>query len=225
MLKLGTKNIRAIYNGTTDIDRVMYGESLVWEKLKTVDLGTRVFSNYDITSIYPDYGNLTVDNFFILGMENATGSSRVTVSGSTLYLSLTGKLYKSYNASTGRLTCYNQMTGNNTSANAKVHVVIVSDPSRLTSLGSAQSFNVTNVDGYRDFTVDSFLIKNCSQYFENHARTENGTWTATGTMKLYKTYNPSKGLLTCYYYEEGSNNANTVDFKMRKQNVEAYLLP
>ena len=205
----------------------MYGEELVWEKRASlyVDLGTHTFENYDITGDYADYSSLTKDNFFVVTMSNASGSSAVTTSGSTVYLTLSGELVKSYNASTGKLTCYNKMAGNSTTGKGSVHVVIVSDPSKLVSLGSAQSFNVSSQKGYKDFTVDNFLIKNVTKYSENHARTENGTWNCSGTMKLAKSYNASKGLLTCYYYEQGSNNANNVDFVSKKLNAEVYLMP
>ena len=225
MIKLGTTNIRDVFNGTTDILKVMYGTNLVWEKLIVIDLGTRKFDNYDITSYYSNYGSLTKDNFFVVNMNNASGSSRVVVNGSTLWLRITGELIKSYNASTGKLTCYNQCSGNISTGTGNVHVVLIPNPDKLVSLGSAQSFNVSNQQGYKNFTADNFLIKNVTKYTENHSRTYDGTWTASATTKLYKNYNASKGLLTCYYYEEGTSNANSdsTDFKFQKMNAEVYL--
>lgn len=212
-----------------DIIKVWYGTHLVWEKVLVFDLGTRKFDNYDIRSYYDDWANLTVNNFFIVNMNNATGTAKVVINGYTQYLIMSGKLIKSYNASTGRFTCYNQCQGQsaqgtNTTGYGNVHVILVTDLSKVKNLGTAQSFNVTSYSGYKNFTVDNFLIRNASDYYESHSRTVDGTWLASSTMKLYKNYNASKGLLTCYYYEEGSNNAGSSDFVSSKQNVRVYLM-
>ena len=170
-IRLGTTRIRDIFNGTLDILKVMYGTELVWEKLIVIDLGTAKFDNYDITSYYADWQSLTADNFYIANMNSASGSSKVVVSGYTKYLKIHGELIKSYNATTGKLTCYNQCAGvaqegTNTTGTGNVHVVLVVNPDELISLGSGQSFNLTNESGYRNFTADDFIIKNVTRYTE-----------------------------------------------------------
>ena len=61
--------------------------------------------SFDLKSLYPDdYKSFTNNNFFIKTAATASGTDRVTISGNTQYIGFSGKIYKSYNSSTGILT-------------------------------------------------------------------------------------------------------------------------
>lgn len=228
MIKLKGKDLQDLYNGTINIKRVRWTNAngtpfFVWDNLIVYDLGTG--QSFNVRNVYSNYSQLRKGNFFITTMDEATCSSRVVVTTYMQYLNLKGNFYKSYNSSSGVLTAYNNAVGNLVSNRGDVHAYLVVNTDKLIDLGTAQSFNVKSYANYKKFTSNNFFIAEADDYEENRARTYEGTWTGSCTMKLYKSYNTSKGLLTCYYYETGSNNSGSTDFLSRKMDVHVYLNP
>ncbi len=171
-----------------------------------IDLGEG--KTFNIANYYTRFGTLTADNFFILSATNASGSDSVRMNpgDDREWHGFKARLDKSYNASTGILTFQNQVmyaTGNNSWASrgtANVHAVLVTDISRLVSLGNiSSSYNVGSQ--YADFanlTNDNFLIQasgspafSNSYYAQDYQYSDSGT----GTSIISKTYNASTGIL------------------------------
>lgn len=77
------------------------------------DLGTA--KEFDLKTLLPNvkYSNLTVNDFFIGGgqVENVTGTSSYVVVTRTL--KAYSNIIKKYDASTGILTCYNEVKAEN----------------------------------------------------------------------------------------------------------------
>lgn len=180
--------------------------------------------SFDLKSLYPDdYKSFTNNNFFIKTAATASGIDRVTISGNTQYIGFSGKIYKSYNSSTGILTAYNYITGNKSGLTSKANVTVyyVSDQSQLTSLGTGTSFNLRNytVDGstiyadtYESLDLEgfkNFLVSGVNTYSSSHSRSIDGTWQITGSTKLLKSNN--NGTITLAYSGTDSDqNAETL---------------
>lgn len=196
----GTNEITQIFYGTNEISEVYYGTNLVWSGFKCIDLGSA--QSFNVASIYSKYGSLTVNNFYYLTMDTATGSDTERYPDHS-YLRLYGWLRKSYNASTGVFTsCHYVNEDSSAQTGSNVRVVLVTDPSKLTLIGTGQTFNIKSMlSNYASLTANNFIIQaNASQeYLTNTSMSVEGRYSITGTRSLEKSYNASTGVLTCRY--------------------------
>lgn len=210
MIYLNDNELQNLHIEDKEIQRVLFGDKLVWENNKIVDLGWG--KSWNIAELFPNlYQDLTVDNFFLLSANSVSGSDRIDGTGR---LALASGIAKSYDSSTGALsfyTSYNYGEMTNT-----VRAVLVSKVDKLTYVGYGTSFNVRNLfpNDYQNMTVDNFLVKTIRHwnsdtglpmfydYFGN--RSVSGTWTASGNFTFHKSYNASTGVLTVYFNSSGS---------------------
>lgn len=228
MIYRNNKELQNLHVGDKEIQRVLLGESLIWENNKIVVLSEG--RTWDIRSLYPTlYNTFTLDNFFLLSANRVTGSSSVTVAyeGDVKYLSITGGLSKEYIASTGTL---NEYLFNN-SNRSNVIPVVVSKPEKLIYCGLGTSFDMKTFfpNSYQSLTVNNFIIKTVRHFngsgrayglICNNSRTFPGNWSATNTETLVKTYNASTGILSCYLNDTG--NADGIDRWNSNSNVYLY---
>lgn len=229
MIYRNNQELQNLHVGDKEIQRVLLGESLVWENNKIVLLGTG--TSWNIRTLFPTlYNRLTVDNFFLLSANTVTGSDtvRVNYEGDTHYIYITGGLSKSYNPSNGQLSMY-LYNNDNTSS---VRAVMVTKPEKLTYLGYGTTFNVKTrfPNTYQSMTANNFVIRTLNHWNSsggrsyglicNNSRSYTGTWSGTNTETLNKSYNASTGILTCYLNDTG--NCDNIDFWDRNSNVYAY---
>ena len=208
MIYKNNEELQNLHIGENEIQRVLLGEHLIWENNKIIDLGWG--KTWNIQNLFPNlYQDLTIDNFFLLGATQVSGSDTLVGTGE---VSIYDGIQKSYNATTGVLsfnTYCNGTTGN-------VRAVMVSKVDKLTYVGFGTSFNVKNLfpNDYMNMTADNFLVKtmkhwNASSelsitYSYHGRRSYSGTWTADGTFRFYKSYNAETGILTVYFNSSGS---------------------
>lgn len=228
MIYLNNKELGNLHVGEKEIQRVLLGESLIWENNKVVVLGWG--KSWNIRDLYPNlYNQLTADNFFFLSANTVTGSDSVSVAyqGDTQYISIRGGLSKSYNPSTGVLSMY--LYNNSNSSN--VCAVMVSKPEKLIYMGLGTSFNVRSKfpNAYQSMTVDNFIVRTVSHWNNtgssnglicNNSRSYPGNWSGTNRETFTKSYNPNTGVLTCYLNDTG--NCDNIESWNRNSNVYVY---
>lgn len=220
MIYLNGKELENLHAEEKQIDRVMYGDKLVWENNKIIELGTA--SSFDIASIYPNYSELTADNFFLVSSSptSISGTSTATVHDSQYYCYITiwTGMYKSYNAQTGQLSWYQRNTysdsytahsgGDTRYATANINAVLITKPEKLTYLGLGTTFNLKNMfpNEYQNFTVDNFVASNWyynnggqQGYLTHSSAHYQGVWRGSATTSFIKTYDASTGILNFYY--------------------------
>lgn len=145
-------------------------------------------------------------------------------------------LVKSYNATTGVLTCYNQMNADwrasdqtrysnkNTNCGVKVFVPKskIADSKKvikMISLGNGQSFDISQVySGYKNLTANDFFI---TSYDYINDSEHGGTSTSSSAylnLSIQKSYDANTGMLSisCHSDISGSRVHNT--------NVNCHLL-
>lgn len=160
----------------------------------------------DIKDIYSRWNELTADNFFILNLTQINASDRIvvhTTGGDVGYLTLWMARDMSY--SNGVISTNIRVNDNYSNPT----IAMITDTSKLVNLGTSTSFNVSNVRGYQDFTIDNFLVKVNSLpqgYLYNGFRGSAGDWTVDGSYKIIKSYNAQTGVLTCYINDSAEDN-------------------
>jgi hypothetical protein len=117
---------------------------------------------------------------------------------------------------------YNKVTINQTATyNAGINAALV-------NLGTGQSFNVSNYSGYKNFTVDNFILYPVAiaewQHGSDHM---SGDWHfgSGGSLTLTKSYNNSTGILTAYVTMTTFKtiNGSPSERESRNFNVGCYL--
>ena len=166
------KELQNCYSGSQQIDKITYGDKVIWENFKIIDLG--VGQTFNIKNYTSRWSSLTVDNFFCIGTSNqATLSGSET--GDVVFYVYNG-WDKSY--SNGSLTFRIKLTdGDGRTAYGSVHAVLVEKRDKLVSLGSGTSFNVRSYPNYADFTYKNFLMLKPDGNANNGVRTP-GSWNA-----------------------------------------------
>lgn len=215
MIYLNNKELENLHIGEQEIQRVLLGESLIWENNRIVNLGSG--KTWNIQNLFPSlYSRLTADNFFFLSFNNVSESVRVTVQeGGSDRLWIYGGLTKSYNPSTGVLNLYPYLN----SQSANLTAVMVTKPEKLTYVGTGTSFNVRNLfpNDYQNMTANNFLVKTLSHWNGggangivcNEVRNYAGTFSANDLLSFSKSYNPSTGQLTIYAKDNGGTDNAT----------------
>lgn len=219
------KNLEDFHYGEEDGLKIMYGNKLVWEKVKVVDLGTG--QSFNISNYTNNYSNLTVNNFFLIGTTSVSMSG-YNDDGTGITYFWEG-YNKSYNASTGVLTFRMYLINGDTDAwkYGDVHAVMVENIDKLVYLGAGQSFNVRSYSNYQDFSYKNFLMS--KPYNIN-----SGDWAQISgvrapmnysvTSKVNSSY--SNGVFTCNYQGSYSHqNANTNSPRVRTDSMVVYLAP
>ena len=214
MIYLNGKELDNLHIGEKEIQRVLLGESLIWENNRIVNLGAG--TTWNIRELYPRlYDKLTADNFFFLTFSDAYTSVSVTVqSGGSERLYIYGGVSKSYNPTTGILTFYPYLN----SSGANLTAVMVTKPEKLVYLGLGTSFNVRTYfpNSYMNLTVDNFIVKGISHWNGggstglvcNEVRNYAGRFDANDRLSFTKSYNPSTGVLTIYANDYGNTDSN-----------------
>lgn len=218
--ELDLKSLWECYNGDTEIEKIMYGDKLVWEGNKIITLGTA--QTFDVASVYPRFNELTADNFFFVSSSptSVSGTSTATVHDSAYYCYITiwTGMYKTYNAQTGQLSWYQRNTysdtytahsgGDTRYATASMKAILVTKPEKLTYLGLGTTFDIKSIfpNDYQNMTVNNFIARNWyysnggqQGYITHSSAHVQGTWSGSATTSLIKSYNPSTGILTFYY--------------------------
>lgn len=211
MIYLNENELSDLHVGDKEIQRVLFGDKLVWENNKIVALGTG--KSFDLTSVLRKYNELTVDNIFYLNMASVTGSdSRTNVGQEVGYIAVIGWMHKIYNQETGLLETDHYAN----SGSANVSPVLVTDLSKIEYVGTAKTFDIKSLypDEYQRFTADNFLLKidASREYLFNHFRGQPGTWWASVTQSLEKSYDPATGILTCQIRSVGTSNVSSDNF-------------
>lgn len=197
------------YNGTS-LDKVVYNGTVVWENTTILSLGNG--QSFNVKSVYHNYASLTADDFMIRNMSNF---SETGWTANMIYQDGWGEgeseLYKSYNATTGILTCYvtylyTYRDSNGTSPRyydkkLNVNAYLILKPKA--DLGTATTFNVKSVySNYAGLTVDDFYIQAVTKYSKGFVAgwIYNDRGNGVAKSEIVKSYNPSTGQLTCYLW-------------------------
>lgn len=213
MQKYNLKDLQECYYGETEIERIMYGERLVWEGNKIIYLGNA--QSFNVANVYDGYADLTADNFLFLSAGSCSGSDTKTVSydHDNKYVTIYSGMSKSYTPSTGVLSFYSGCG----STRGNTRVVLVKNLSKLVDMGSGTTFNVKNYfpNDYQNMTVDCFAGRIIKHW--NSTNSDNswnftcrigcyytGTYSATSTWTMVKSYNASTGVLTFHANDTGS---------------------
>jgi len=201
MQEYNGKELDSCFYEDDEIQRIMFGDRLVWENVKYIDLGTA--QTFDIKNYTDNWANLTADNFFIVGNSNNAYISGSDNTNDYVIWILDGYT-KSYNASTGILT-YNVWIYNGRHERwgyGNVHAVLIEKPEKLISLGTGTYFNVKNNPKYQDFTYKNFLMlrPNLTQGVGNQIAGVRAPINWNASAKVRASY--SNGIFTCDFYGE-----------------------
>lgn len=204
MIYLNEKELQSLHIGDKEIQRVLFGDKLVWENNKIVNLGYG--QSFDLSSIWHKYGELTANNIFYLDLVTVSVSASVNAPG---YLSVMGWLHKTYDNSTGLLETDHYAWGSSHNE-TNVNPVLVTDLSKIEYIGTAKTFNIKNLypDDYQNFTANNFLLKIDAslEWLLNDYRAS-GSYSATVTHSLEKSYDPLTGILTCQIRNQSTGSA------------------
>lgn len=225
-----------IYQGSSEIASVYLGNTEVYTNGvgTLIDLGKG--QSFNIKNILPDiYSTFTADNFYVYYIEGRNGGGGSTSEHMVNTGSSSSTLYKSYNATTGILTCYNQMQANwrasdqtkygnkNTDVKVKLFVPNMKIGSyqkvvKAINLGQGQTFNVSSVySGYKSLTADDFYISTYDQISYGEHTGTSGSVSVYLDLELVKEYNNQTGVLNCYCHSKEFN-------KERSSNVYCWIL-
>ena len=211
-LHLGNKEVDQVFLGTKELSQIYLGTKEIWTNVKTEDLGTA--KEWDIKKLYPGlYKKLTADNFLVVDSNTAASNFgiRMNPGDSTDYWHIYAHLYKDYNPSTGKLSCYTRIYGNASGTNS-VHVIMVTKLDKLILLGTGTKFNVSGYAGYNKFTLENFLVSSTSgttNYYNSfYAQSYPYSGSGAASANIHKKYNASNGVLECYFRH---NQGNTDD--------------
>ena len=197
----GNKEIDEVYLGSDEIAQIYLGAQEIWSKSKVIYLGEG--TSFNVSSIYSKYADLTADNFMISG-DVSTPSTSGSVSTSGESMSMSSRLNKSYNASTGVFSASHSLTGQNiTDKYVGVKAWLVPNLANMVEkgkarrLGSGRSFNIKSLypDDYQNFTIKNFLIQSISTA-ESGARYWEGSWTCAGYGQFPFSYDSATGILS-----------------------------
>ena len=203
MILLDGKELENLREQNKEIQRVMYGTKPVWENFKAYKLGTG--TSFNVASIYPNYNQLTVDNFFIKSVtRNPTFSDSIVASQYGPRLGGGAGLTKTYNASTGVLSANYHASGSGTDTST-VTIVFIPDiqkqieNGRVVYLGNGRSFDMRNISvDWANLTNDNFLISSANYTSMNQRYYEGGAYSCSGYGQLGFSYNSSTGVLQAY---------------------------
>ena len=102
---------------------------------------------------------------------------------------------------------------------------------KVIDLGVGTSFNVSNYEGFGNFTANNFIVEMASgaNSSVNCSYVNTGTNTYTAKCTINKTYDKTKGILTSYinntmYLTNGANGHYDVTQSSGNANVHAYLI-
>lgn len=205
MISKGTKEISLITKGVKEFQEVFKGSKEIWSNNKYIDLGSG--TSFDIKVLAPnvDYRKLTSDNFFLV----SSGSSGMSGYDYDVLMYWGFMFNKSYNASTGILTCYGGMgLGGNITKTFATHMVLITKPSKLVLVSTSNIASLYPTK-YQDFTNSNFLLGAYSWNAPNSIAHRNPEhWTA-GISLSKRSYNASTGSLAgsdyWYTYAESSD--------------------
>jgi hypothetical protein len=220
MIYLNDNDLQELYVEDTEITKVYVGDRMVWGGNRIIQLGNG--TSFDIASIYPNYRELTADNFFFVSSSptSISGTSTATVHDSAYYCYITiwTGMYKTYNAQSGQLSWYQRNTysdtytahsgGDTRYSTASMGALLVTKPEKLVYLGLGTRFDIKSrfPNDYQNMTVNNFIARdwyysNGGQqgYISHSSAHYQGTWSGSATTSLIKSYNPSTGILTFYY--------------------------
>ena len=196
-------------------------------------------TSFDVKSKFSGYASLTADDFYIKEVSDystSRGSIQTYADGS---INRRGEIVKSYNASTGTLTCYARFyyrasDSNGTGDKVDEHInceCFLRRPTatnQMIDLGTNTSFNVSSVySNYANLTVDNFCVES-SEVYSGSRGTIWGYPDGSGIrrqMRLEKSYNAQTGVLTCYllYYYQANDSNGTGDKVNQKIKVNVFL--
>ena len=218
-IKIGNNDIGDIYVGSNKIGEVYIGSNLVYTSGRAIKLSSG--TSWNIKNLYPNiYNKLSANNFFVStidGTHSVYKSVNVAYEGDVKYISIWGQLIKSYNATSGVLTMYYQISGN-TDVACPVTPVMVTDLNKISSIakGSDNNYTATGISGWQNFNINNFFFRDMTgHYLFNGSRTYPGTWGGRSTIYWTKSYNTSNGKL--YFYL-----TNTISEAMEAENGTYY---
>lgn len=245
MIYLDNKELDNLHVGSQEIQKAYVGDKLVWENNRIIVLGQG--DEFDVASVYPNYADLTVDNFFFLTQDPTTitgsASAYVDETGHLAYLTIWTGIEKTYDASIGKLTLYQSDTYYSkstiapttfTKKTANMTAVLVTKPDKLIYLGLGMTFNIKNLfpNDYQNYTVDNFIARNWyyenggasgqKGYLLNGARNHAGSYSGSATTTFIKNYDASTGILNFYYNHDWSTDIGESGTVFSK--VYAYLV-
>lgn len=201
---------------TKNIQRIVHNEKEIWGGTnKTIYLGYA--QQFDIKNFYEDWQNLTINDFFLTPSEGDLHTAQVFCpwDGSKC----TGckentcsvNFSKSYDASNGIFKCYFGHGGGNVKAWLIPNSAELIEKGKIVSLGSGQSFNVSQYADFDKATKDNFLVRtlnNCSSSFSCCS------YQCGNHVGFSKSYNHETGILEMHSYVRRtlSGSLNTSPF-------------
>lgn len=211
MIYKGNKELNSLHIGDKEIERVLLGDELIWENFKYYSLGEGTSIN--IASIYPDYADLTGDNFFIKSASgNPTFADSIVASEYGPRLGGSSGLAKSYNSDSGVISA--NLWASGASVNRKpVTLVLIPnlqkqiESGKIVHLGSGRSFSLKNItDNWANLTNDNFLISSASYAQMTQRYYEGGAYSCAGYATIGFSYDQSNGVLSAFHNLIFTNN-------------------
>ncbi|MBQ0113740.1 MAG: hypothetical protein KBT03_11480 [Bacteroidales bacterium] len=207
MINIGTKEITQIQKGVKEFQLVSKGDKEIWGGSKIVDLGTA--QSFNIAQILQNKGllnkiklnELTIDNFFYITANGISASVRLGDDywAPTGFWGWGGGVDKSYSNNTLTFRSHAQANdrtmGTTSDRYSNVHAYLITRPDKLIHLGSAKTFDVSNISGFENFTIDNFVVKT-SPFIYRFGGSYVAGGTASGSFSFSKTYNKQTGILT-----------------------------
>lgn len=213
----GTKEIEAVYFRDKEIESV---STIDWDIIsgKAISLGTGKTFTVN-ASIYEDYKNLNIDDFFITPTEGILYSTSYMCPGwdgdscNDSCMDFSDSIYfsKSWNPDTGVFTC--------SFANRDVTAWIIPNSQKLINngrikeIGTGESFNVKNsIDDYANCTKNNFLCRTLNYYESKYVCCSPG---CPNGFSFEKSYDASTGQLVMHTTRVrglGGGTPNTTPF-------------
>lgn len=233
----GTHELDNLYNGGTEIENVYKGGTEIWNNSIGTFIKLGSGTSFNVKNLLPDdYSTLSTSNFYLYGISGRLSGAGTTDIHTVSDASGTASLVKSYNSSTGVLSCYESLEGSYRSASGNRELsgtgsvaVAVFVPNKkytsykkvtkLISLGTGQTFNVASIfPNYATLTTDDFYISTLNNLGDGE---HGGTSTTSGfnlSLSLDMSYNSSTGQLVL----RGRNLTRSHGYAY--SNVTAYLI-
>lgn len=151
--------IAEVHIGSKEIQGIYLGSKEIWTNTKVIYLGEG--TTFDVTKFYSKYSQLTVDDFFFTMAAEDTNIDQGIGSGTSTNptnVRVSSSMNKTYNASTGQLTCKY-----GSSLNSRVWLIPNSSElitkGKIISLSSAKTWNMKNYAEYDKAKKDNFLFR------------------------------------------------------------------
>lgn len=201
MIYLDSKELQSLFLGNQEMEKVYFGDRLVWERFKVIALGYG--TTFDVSNI-SGFENFSVNNFFVKVNETASVSDRVTGNEFGEDGGINTYLNKSYNTTTGIFSFnYRAVSDGGSVRQVGGYAFLIPElnkfieDGKIIDLGTGTSWDIKALmpNKYQDFTIDNFAIQRANTCMTGNVY-YGGTFNYSGYGTLSLNYNKNTGILT-----------------------------